>query len=114
MDDETWDRMVIEAMNAISPKVEAKLDHDLVRAYRAFFWEIYKMMGADTMDYRSCPPPGVLIPDVPTLALDEVRELKARFDRLEQFAIWVFDSGHYGYQREEYPGQRHNEMVDAA
>lgn len=98
MDDETWDRMVIATMDAISPKVEAKLDHDLVKAYRGTFWEIYKWTGADPMDYESCPPFGVLRPDIPILAFDEVKDLRNRYEelqasagKLEQFAMWIIN-----------------------
>lgn len=114
MDDGTWDGMLAALDANMLPKIKAKRDDPLVHAYRDTFWEILKRIGADISDFQSCPPHGVCTPDIPLRALDEVVELKARFNRLEQFVLWVAESGHYGFQHEAYPGARHNEMVDAA
>jgi len=96
MDDETWNQMMASLQMDLYPKAQAKLDHDLVNAYRGTFWEIYKWTGADPMDYESCPLYGVLIPDIPILAFNEVKDLRNRYDelqasadRLEQFAMWL-------------------------
>jgi hypothetical protein len=114
MDEWTWTRMVaaLDGLGALN--AQAQLDHDLVRVHRETLWEILKLTGADTSDFQSCPPQGVCTPDIPARALNEVVELKARFNRLEQFVIWVAESGHHGFQYEAYPGARYNDMVDAA
>lgn len=92
MDDERWDQMMNALQVDLYPKVQTKLDHDLVRAYRSTFWQILKHLGEDLSDFQECPPHGVCTPDVPQLAFDGVLELKTRFDRLEEFVLWVSES----------------------
>lgn len=89
MDDENWKRMVDALDGAMTPKQQAELDHTLLRAYRSTFWQILKHLGEDLSDFQECPPRGFCTPDVPQLAFDGVLELKTRFDRLEEFVLWV-------------------------
>ena len=50
------------------------------RRLRQILWDIYAAAGADTDGERTAPPPGVMTPDVPELALEAVRELRADYD----------------------------------
>jgi hypothetical protein len=114
MDDRTWDGMLAALDAELLPKIKAKRADPLVHAYRSTFWEILKRVGANTSDFQSCPPHGVCTPDIPIRALDEVVELKARFDRLEQFVIWVSEEEGYIAGFEEFARRRLNDMIDAA
>jgi hypothetical protein len=114
MDDRTWDGMLAALDADMLPKIKAKRDDPLVHAYRSTFWEILKRVGADTSDFQSCPPHGVCTPDIPIRALDEVVELKARFNRLKQFVIWVSENEVMADPFDPSGGHRLNDMIDAA
>lgn len=115
MDEKVWKDM-FAALDMPPPAiVQAKLDHDLVRAYRDTFWAILNQTGADTSDFESCPPHGVCTPDIPIRAFNDVVELRARFNRLEQFVVWVAESEDMRSDPDDPSGgHRLNDMIDAA
>jgi hypothetical protein len=47
---------------------------------RQLLWDCYAAAGADGDGEKTAPPPGVLTPDVPELALAAVRELRRDYD----------------------------------
>jgi hypothetical protein len=114
VDDKTWDGMLAALDAALPPKIQAKPDRGPIRSYRETFWEILKLTGADTSDFQSCPTRGVCTPDIPRQAFREVMELRARFDRLEQFVIWVAENEVMADPFDPSGGHRLNDMIDAA